>query len=85
MLNGHLRSLVNLQSKLQQWKLIFSPLNFSFKLKKFFFRFQKKGMDIGVTDDSLNGIPNDLSSSSTEEEEEEEEDENQEGKYIWRI
>lgn len=33
-------------------------------------RFQAKGMDIGVTDDSLNGIPYEESSSSSEEEEE---------------
>lgn len=39
--------------------------------RKYFSRFQKKGMDIGVTDDSLNGIPHDQSSSSSEEEEEE--------------
>ncbi|XP_049781625.1 glutamic acid-rich protein isoform X1 [Schistocerca cancellata] len=34
-------------------------------------RFQSKGMDIGVTDDSLNGVPYEESSSSSEEEEEE--------------
>ncbi|XP_069692992.1 uncharacterized protein [Periplaneta americana] len=33
-------------------------------------KFQAKGMDIGVTDDSLNGIPYEESSSSSEEEEE---------------
>jgi hypothetical protein len=33
-------------------------------------RFQAKGMDIGVTDDSLNGIPYEESSTSSEEEEE---------------
>ncbi|KAJ9579279.1 hypothetical protein L9F63_024614, partial [Diploptera punctata] len=33
-------------------------------------RFQAKGMDIGVTDDSLNGIPFEESSSSSEEEDE---------------
>jgi len=34
-----------------------------------FHRFQAKGMDIGVTDDSLNGIPYEESSTSSEEEE----------------
>jgi hypothetical protein len=37
-------------------------------------RFQAKGMDVGVTDDSLNGIPIEQSSSEEEEESEEEED-----------
>lgn len=32
------------------------------------FRFQKKGMDIGVTDESLNGVEYEESSSSEEEE-----------------
>lgn len=35
-------------------------------------RFQSKGMDIGVADDSLNGIPFEESSESEEEEEIEE-------------
>lgn len=34
-------------------------------------RFQAKGMDVGVTDDVLNGIPIEESSSEAEEEEEE--------------
>ena len=33
-------------------------------------RFQAKGMDIGVTDDSLNGIPYEESSTSSDDEEE---------------
>jgi len=33
-------------------------------------RFQAKGMDVGVTDDSLNGIPYEESSTSSDDEEE---------------
>lgn len=40
-----------------------------FLLKHFLSRFQAKGMDIGVTDESLNGVP--IEESSTEEEPEE--------------
>ncbi|KAL0271313.1 UNVERIFIED_CONTAM: hypothetical protein PYX00_008442 [Menopon gallinae] len=45
-------------------------------------KFQKKGMDIGVTDDSLNGIPQDLSSTSSEEEEEEEEEQDENARKV---
>lgn len=38
----------------------------------YFCRFQAKGMDIGVADESLNGIPYEESSQSEEEIEEEE-------------
>jgi hypothetical protein len=38
--------------------------------KHLVYRFQAKGMDIGVTDDSLNGIPYEESSTSSDEEEE---------------
>jgi hypothetical protein len=41
-----------------------------FRNKLLFCRFQAKGMDIGVTDDSLNGIPYEESSTSSDEEEE---------------
>nr|XP_024218656.1 LIM domain and actin-binding protein 1 isoform X14 [Halyomorpha halys] len=44
-------------------------------------KFQKKGMDIGVTDDSLNGFVY-VESSSSEEEEEDEEDEEGEEKGV---
>lgn len=37
----------------------------------FHHRFQAKGMDIGVADESLNGIPYEETSESEEEEEEE--------------
>ncbi|XP_066996513.1 glutamic acid-rich protein isoform X2 [Anabrus simplex] len=46
-------------------------------------RFQAKGMDIGVTDDSLSNVPYEESSSSSEEEEEEEQNE-EEGKDVVR-
>ncbi|XP_063234307.1 uncharacterized protein LOC134537607 isoform X27 [Bacillus rossius redtenbacheri] len=42
-------------------------------------RFQAKGMDVGVTDESLNGIPFEESSSSSEEEGEDDEGENDKG------
>nr|CAD7424667.1 unnamed protein product [Timema monikensis] len=45
-------------------------------------RFQAKGMDIGVTDDSLNGIPYEETSSSSEEEEEEEEEGEETGDVV---
>lgn len=41
-------------------------------------RFQKKGMDVGVVDDSLNGVCYEHSSSGEEEEEEYDDDENNE-------
>jgi hypothetical protein len=42
----------------------------TFRNKLLFCRFQAKGMDIGVTDDSLNGIPYEESSTSSDDEEE---------------
>lgn len=42
-------------------------------------------MDVGVTDDSLNGAPYDQSPSSTEDEEEEEEEEDGSFKFLWLV
>lgn len=49
----------------------FYPM-FATSLHIFLSRFQAKGMDIGVADESLNGIPYEESSESEEEEEAEE-------------
>lgn len=38
-------------------------------------RFQKKGIDVGVRDEDLNGLPLEQSSTSSEEEEEEDDEE----------
>ncbi|XP_071449650.1 uncharacterized protein [Hetaerina americana] len=45
-------------------------------------RFQKKGMDIGVTDDSLNGVPYEQSDSSSEAESSSEEEGDEEGGVV---
>ncbi|XP_034254677.1 uncharacterized protein LOC117653241 isoform X14 [Thrips palmi] len=45
-------------------------------------KFQAKGMDIGVTDESLNGIPYEESSTSSEEEEDDGEGEEEDGDIV---
>lgn len=42
-------------------------------IEKSNYRFQKKGIDVGVSDEELNGLPVELSSSEDDEEEEDEE------------